>query len=752
MVMKVDFTQLNTAADKWDEMAGEFKKLEDRYRDRIQNVSLDGTWTGQASLYSRPNFATTRHEYAAAQVEAKAIASLLRDAYAHFIDLKKKVEHARQDAIDAKMKVSADGAASIDFSKLSPTEADSIRRDPDAKTIEASWTKHINDAVVAVDDADRGLKIALEAAVVDIDLSDGTLNGFNGKASGDVEHYEAEAALDLANKVNDGKKLSPEEMSRFESLMRDNSHDKVFSQTLLASLGPDGTVKLTNQLNNWAYGSDKGRKDDYMALEKGMANSLAAATDVPGSTSKTPPGSRAFQKWLDSPDGTFYREFMGGMDKTGTHNYGDKLRPLHGYQSLAGLMQHADTKYDDQFLNDLGDRMISAEKKDRHLFTTWGADYQGTSADPIDGLLRVMSKNPEAATAFFDPAGNGEGTDHVANDHLKYLVGSGDGAREWPRHSVAAGGGIATNDLPDSHVGLGVALEAAATGQLPLEANQDPWPDLPHSAAQARVMHNVVEQFKPSSGTDVSVPEALRQPLAKALSTFTSDTHNILGGMDYEYIGPSTGSGEFLGDDGRHHMSVTQKDLVQFMRGLSEDPDAYADMHKAESRYIDNALNGIPHGATGFDQSSPMSKAGAALGAYSAIREDVVNDGRMASYNEADWKSKIAYHIIGGIVTPMEIPTAGGSIVVGDAIQRGVDTWAWQMGNSMKAEADAKANAEIADLYLNANSQVPTLVHSWAEGRGGISKATELGLVEALLNGQDRGSNTAHKYLTDTSN
>ncbi|MEU4348774.1 hypothetical protein [Streptomyces sp. NPDC023838] len=184
--MKVDFSQLNTAADKWDEMAGEFKKLEDHYRDRIQNVSLDGTWTGQASLYSRPNFATTRHEYASAQVEAKAVASLLRDAYAHFIDLKKKVEHARQDAIDAGMKVSEAGVASIDFSKLSPAGANAVRHDPDAKTIEASWTKHINDAVVAVDEADQALKTALEAAVADTDFSDGTLNGFNAHAEGSL--------------------------------------------------------------------------------------------------------------------------------------------------------------------------------------------------------------------------------------------------------------------------------------------------------------------------------------------------------------------------------------------------------------------------------------------------------------------------------------------------------------------------------------------------------------------------------------
>ncbi|MFF8194752.1 hypothetical protein ACF05L_28690 [Streptomyces bobili] len=41
-------------------------------------------------------------------------------------------------------------------------------------------------------------------------------------------------------------------------------------------------------------------------------------------------------------------------------------------------------------------------------------------------------KNPDAATAFFHPAGNGPGSDHVGNDHLKYLLNE----REWPQHST----------------------------------------------------------------------------------------------------------------------------------------------------------------------------------------------------------------------------------------------------------------------------------------------------------------------------
>ncbi|AWI31959.1 hypothetical protein DDW44_26595 [Streptomyces tirandamycinicus] len=161
----------------------------------------------------------------------------------------------------------------------------------------------------------------------------------------------------------------------------------------------------------------------------------------------------------------------------------------------------------------------------------------------------------------------------------------------------------------------------------------------------------------------------------------------------------------------------------------------------------------IPQGATGFTQSNPLSNAGAALGSYSAIREDVINDERMSAYTAADWKSKMAYHVIGGAVTPLYFTTAGGaSIAFGDSIQRGVDTWAWVMGNNLKAEADTTANAGIADHYLNATNQMNLVVDAWADDRRDIDADTRAGLKGEILDGHDRGAGVTQKYLTDTTN
>ncbi|MFE2164037.1 hypothetical protein ACFXB3_03040 [Streptomyces sp. NPDC059447] len=756
--MTTDLSLLTTAAGKWDSMAGELKKVEGRYGDSVQKITMGQSWTGISVGVAHTSFAATRYEYSAAQIQAKAIAELLRDAHTQFTELKQKLEHVRDEAIKAGMTVSEQGNVAFDFSRLTPQERSAIHHDPDGeKDIGVAvnkWQQAVDDRVKAVSEADQGVKIALDAVGVDSNKDafgkgdDETLDGFNAGAQGDIEVYEARNAEEIAMRINSGGDVSAADYAELDRSFRDNTGNKAFSQTFLSGLGPGGTITLSDKLNDRALHSDKKNGDRYQNLQRGLANTVAGATEVPGKVSDAPPGSKKFKEWLNSPDGTFYREFTDGLNQAGVKATGDKANPLYGYQSFVSMMQHADTKFDDQFLYDLGDDLISAEKKHPGIFTMWGAGHDGIETDAVDGLLDVMSRNPDAATAFFDAKGNGPDGDKVTNDHLHYLAGSGDGTRDWPRNTVL---GYHNTDLvdPTSHAGLGLALEAATTGHTPLGPNQDPWPVTPHTDAQARVMHDVIGELGPAQ----KVQENLREPLARALSSYTEDTHQILGGMgSSQYVTSATGDGFFHAGD-KTHMAVTQKDLAQFMRGLSDDPEAYATLHKAESRYISLEMEKIPQGATGFAQSNPLSNAGAVLGAYSAIREDVLNDDRMAAYSAADWKSKMAYHVIGGAVTPLYFTTAGGmSIAIGDSIQRGVDTWAWVMGNNLKAEADVTANAGIADLYLNANNQMGLMVDSWADGRQDIDADARAGLKNEILDGHDRGSNTTHKYLTDTTN
>ncbi|MFF9014403.1 hypothetical protein ACF09C_15720 [Streptomyces sp. NPDC014870] len=774
-VMTTDFGKLTTAAEKWDSMAGEIKKVEDRYKDTVQKIVIGPNWTGVSAGVAGTNFAGTRYEYSAAQIQAKAIASLLRDAHTQFVDLKKKLESARAEAVEAGMLVSEQGNVTFDYASLTESERRAYRNDPDGQTVVresvAKWQKHIDDRVKVVSDADEGVKIALEAAVVDSNKDafgkgkDDQLNGFNAGAQGDIEVYEARNAEEIATRINSGEKVSAADYAELNRAFRDNSDNKAFSQTFIGGVGADGTIKLANALNNRAHSGDESQRGLYRDTNKGLSDTLAGATMVPdfkgADGKKLAYGTKAYQDaftdWSKTSDARFYNDFMGDLKKAGVAKYdldvaGDKIsvgtghgQEIRGYQGLATLMQQGGG-YSPQFLGDVTDDMIAAEKKDKGIWDLHGS-FDGKEDgwfknDPVDGVLNVMSRDPEAATGYLDPSADGD------KDRLQYLLKD----RDWDTvNTTDWRGNIETTgkDTSDKDVrsGLGLALEAATTGHTPLKPGQDPWPATPHTEAQARIMHDVIGTL----GPDQSVHENLREPLARSLASYTADTHEMLAGLDADYV-KAAGTGFFKEGD-TTHLAVPQDDLVQFMRGLSEDPEAYGTLHKAESRYIDLSLEQIPEGAKGAEMTNPLNKAGTALGAMASIREDVINDGRMAGYSEADWKAKIAYHVIGGAVTPLYFTTAGGvSIAFGDSLQRGVDTWAWQWGNEMKAQVDAKANPAIADNYLSVNTQVPILVSDWATGRPDIPDADVQNYTRNVLDGRVRGTETAQKYLTDTTN
>ncbi|OKI37373.1 hypothetical protein A6A28_32810 [Streptomyces sp. CB03578] len=128
-VMSTDLGLLTTAAGKWDEMAGELKKVETGYGDSVQKITTGPDWSGVSVGVAHSNFAATRYEYSAAQIQAKAVASLLRDAHTQFADLKKRVESARDDAIKAGMTVSEQGTVAFDYAKLTPAERSAYHHD-----------------------------------------------------------------------------------------------------------------------------------------------------------------------------------------------------------------------------------------------------------------------------------------------------------------------------------------------------------------------------------------------------------------------------------------------------------------------------------------------------------------------------------------------------------------------------------------------------------------------------------------------
>ncbi len=182
-VMSSDLSKLTDAADKWVEMAGKFKTIEEQYERDVHGVSLGPSWVGQSADAANYRFTVTLKELQGAQEEAKAIASILRDSHTQLAALRGRVSTVRTDAIKHGMRVSDQGVVSFDTEQLSQSARSAYVHDPGyQESVRAQvtrWGELLDRAVQAVTDADDGIRLALAAAVVDSDVMDGTMNGFN---------------------------------------------------------------------------------------------------------------------------------------------------------------------------------------------------------------------------------------------------------------------------------------------------------------------------------------------------------------------------------------------------------------------------------------------------------------------------------------------------------------------------------------------------------------------------------------------
>ncbi|MEU4346749.1 hypothetical protein [Streptomyces sp. NPDC023838] len=734
-VMTIDLAPLTKAAGDWDNMAAGFHEVEELYGGTVQSVSLDGEWTGVSATASQGQFKATRRQLSAAQTEAKAIASLLRDAHDQFVTLVKAVRDLVDEAKKNDLSVDAQGKVSYDFSKVD----NASRHDPDyqewarkQRTVVDDWNKQITAAVKAVDDADQGVLLALHKAAGVKGFFERALNpfdthDFNGSAVGDIEVYEAREAKQYADRLLKGDKLTPEERAEMERDFRDNAHDTVFSQTLLASLGPEDTLKLTNRLNDLAYGDDTKNKSDYLGLERGLANTVAGATRVPDF--KGPDGKKlvygskahqdAFSAWSKTGDATFYNDWRDGLRKAGVEQYeldaaGDKVntvakghdQQVRGYQSLVTLLQSGSDRYSPQFMADITDDMIAAEKKDKNVWDLYGqfnskAGDGWFANDPVDGALGIMGRDPEAATGYLDPD-SGDGT----NDRLSYLLKERDwdvtNTTNWRGNIETVGSDTADGD---NRVGLGAAIEAGATGHPAGETSHPS--DGKHSPAEARIMQQTVSLLDQGTRGD-SIEANLRDPLARALVDYAPDTHNTLT-HDPRY-GYTQGGSVFQDGDGGH-LNVSQDSLTRVLRGVSDNPQNFANLYDAERAQAAQALVGADKTySNNKDWENRVADVGMGSGVFNAIGVDVVLDTRDTRKGWIDDVARYAYH---GVGAPLTIIPG-----VGDVAQRTVDAATYEWSKDVKAEADQVANVGVAkEMSVKAQGS-HDLINQWAAGRG----------------------------------
>ncbi|OSZ61883.1 hypothetical protein OQI_03305 [Streptomyces pharetrae CZA14] len=662
-IMTTDLSALTAAAKSWDGMAGEFAKQEKAYERDVHGISMGTTWTGLSAEAANARFDITLKQFQYAQTEAKAVAGLLRDAHTQFVELRGRLRTAREEAIDAGMKVSDQGFVSLDIERMSEAERRAVHHDPGYREAVQSWQDRINKAVQDVTDADAGVRIALQAVVIDESVIAGG-RGFNGEAQSDVEKYEGQAAEEALKKLGRGDRLTDKELAELRRTFRDNGDDPAFSRTLLDGLGATGTIKLTNELNDLIHVQGGDRVRDYSTIETGLANALASATR----DTKSP--------WYED-----WREDMrkAGVERHATDAQGARLDKAVGYQSLVSLMQKGHG-YAPEMLGDLTDDMIAAEKKDpgiwqlKHEYAGKGNGWFAN--DPVDGMLGIMSRDPDAAARYLS-----------SGDNMKYLIKERDWDVTLHEHEGAKASTYTPGEDADTRAGFGAALQAAATGIDPSDENAR---YVEHTKQNEAVLESAITHLA-DSGDDF--PASLREPMANVLVNHGETVHKSMSNID---VAASP---------------LDQTDLFEVTKQLSKDQDAYSTLNGG----LNHAMVSDIHDDGRSNSAESLTRAGRTVGFLEEARIQAEGDPETAKFKAKPLVDEaISY-----------IP------VVSDKVQQGFDYAVDQWLADEQQRLDEQQTEENIEAYTTRNRQLIALAAEWRDthaptGQGDIEAQKEI--------------------------
>ncbi|MFB8174227.1 DUF6571 family protein [Kitasatospora purpeofusca] len=708
-VMKADPSAMAKAVADWTEMARKYQGVQQRLETEVLPVTGgQNLWFGSTASAANLHISMTRQQSVDAQTEAKAVASIIKDAQGDFESAQKKLKQTVTDAQADGMKVTGTGNVLFDVGALSKEERDYYHHDPDYQQSRheaaGQWSRKITIFLEEATAADQRAALQLRRAAKVGD----PLDQFNGQAVGGGDEADGRRAAELAARLKDGKTLSPEELAELNNLMKANSGSPVYGQTLLNTLGPEGTLLLADELELRLNDRDGKLKGEYGELQTNLANTIAGATR--------------------DPNTKFYQDFRKGLQEAGVKNinarhFGGKTEPIYGYQTLATLLQHGNAGYGKEFLNDLGTDVLAAERADKNR---WSAhQFNGPRPDlvydPVDGVLKLMGQNPDAATMFLDPKSPG------AEDRLKYLLRD----REWPTTYTNTLYSAPITDKTTHQDGLAAALEAAATGDVPGEGSHNGGP---HTPAQARVMQGAIDALD-GGGKGSEIHDDLKMPIANALSDYVDDTHLILS----EDVSNVQHNGAWE-KNGEGHLGGSSDHLVRVMRGVADDPEAYATLYAAERAKAADALAVLPpdpqHAPE--DRDIPARQVGTALGAYDAIRTSVILDEKDDRMEWAEKTGEFA-STVNGSVTGF-IPEVGD--IAGGLVDLGISEWT----DHIKEDAQNAGNSKSADAHYAALTQGKAMAAGWGDAHHADPKTTSV-VSQELGTGHTTGHANAMSAL-----
>ncbi|MYW16809.1 hypothetical protein GT039_14705 [Streptomyces sp. SID2955] len=573
-----NFSQLGEAITDWEQMTKKLAALEKDARNNLKAKADKARWAGVNAQVSREFIDKTAQEFADAHTQADSITKILKDTRGELVGYRAQLTETLERDPYKYCTVIDTGHGTF---TVSGNPRPDWASDPSGKTSAISQ-KVVDDlrnevqrilakATESDDTAAKALKLLVDQAKY----------GFSGA------HYESrdEAAAAVADADRMARILAKNphdvtdtELASLNSTLAKYKNDPLFAEEFATQAGPKQTLAFWAGIADpypGTYDPDRAKQAKQLQKNLGTTIGLATLSD-----------SDKMQSWEK-------QMIRLGPDQLGINDAGNPT----GYAVMSNLMRFGD--YDDQFLNDYGDKLLAYDKKmNGQGINAWvninndgDLNYWDSKndrgRDPVAGFLEALGHNPDASTQFFaQPDGSGAtvNKDSEVNDHLKYLTGE----RVWVSDTSTIGGKDGYVAGRDS---LGHALEAATTGfAYDATADQVKAGGDHRTSATAAVMEQVAYLYGGKDGPKMlhDQPE-LADSLGKMAGAYIDD-------IDYNL----SGVGEYEKDSGTFpakyagRANFTQEGAINFLSVLGQDENSHRAVTAAQHLYTLSALDAYP--------------------------------------------------------------------------------------------------------------------------------------------------------------
>ncbi|MFB7368860.1 DUF6571 family protein [Streptomyces sp. NPDC056222] len=701
-LLNARFGPLDTAVTQWTEMITKLTELQTDAK-AMKTKADKSTWKGENASVTKEFVTKTAKEFSDAVTEAESVRDLLKDANTLLKTAQSDLKAAYENPPPG-ITIHPNGVLShsVHPDRRSKGSTESVATEAQFNALREKLEGILQRAAEADELCAWGLRALIKNHPNDFGSTD--LGGVaDAKKMRAEEKQQAENGREAAKLYARWEHLDDKERDRLLQLAEGGKNSPAFAEQLMTNLSYRGrdqqeaVLLLAGSLE--AGGRDGQLSGTDARLYKALSGSLATATG-PDSTIGSPGGVTS--AWTDKLI-TTARDGNGLSNRHPGH-IGGGAASLKDLTDLMAADAGDDTTYDpnkegsspwkkdegdpvysEAFLAEVGNTIREWETNNDDAYDGHMKHWQGTQEDPMKGLLNAMSRNPSAATHYFDPN---------TTDNLKYFLDD----RKWPGGDVESKMPVETQ-YTSARAELGLALESAATGRVP----GSPMHPVPahHDGAETAIFEGVMGEYSEALKKDQSaVPVSMRLPMADMIADYGSDVHQILGKkMD----GPT----DF------NQLEMDRGDLTRLIRGTAEDPNAFKIIHGSQTVVTGEGLERFQ--AESFRKEDPelrawVKQSASVLGHLDGVRGDVIYDLGQAEKDANNWKKMVNYHVVGGLLTPIPI--------VGDGVQRSVDWGLSASLNDDNARVDAETRNNMIKHYDEGQQQMYGMLRGMATHRG----------------------------------